>query len=388
MRLLLYSMMILLGSSSLFSQGIDFFEGTWQEALEMAKQKEKIIFVDAYAVWCGPCKRMAKNVFTQEKVGDFYNANFINMKLDMEKGEGLKFRQKYPVAAFPTLFYIDYTGEVVKQVKGAQQVDAFIRLGEGVLKSIDRSGEFAEQYEKGNRDPELVYKYVQALNKAGKSSLKISNTYFRDDPDMENEFNLQLLYEATVAVDSRIFDLFVKHYKAIGKVKGLQALNDRVLLASTNTANKGIEFQSLELVEEAKEKMKKHYPQRSEEFGIEMDMAYFKKLGDHKNFMKACAAFAKKVANGNAKDLDYLASDIQKSFSDDEKCMKMAEKYAKEAAEKGGIYNYYLTYATILSHNGKKEEALKAAQKSLELAKEAGKGAENLVQRVIKKIES
>lgn len=388
MRLLLFSMMLLLGSSSIFSQGIDFFQGTWQEALELARQQEKIIFVDAYAVWCGPCKRMAKNVFTQEKVGDFYNTNFINMKLDMERGEGLKFRQKYPVGAFPTLFYIDYTGEVVKQVKGAQQADAFIRLGEGVLKSIDRSGEFAEEYEKGNRNPELVYKYVQALNKAGKPSLKISNAYFRDDPDMENEFNLQLLYEATVAADSRIFDLFTEHYKSIGKVKGLQALNDRVLLACTNTANKGIEFQSLELIEEAKGKMKKYYPQRAEEFSIEIDMTYFKKIGDHKNFLKACGAYAKKVSNGNAKDLDYLAMDIQKSFGDDEKCMKMAEKYAKEAAEKGGLYNYYLTYATILDHNGKKEEALKAANKSLELAKESGKGAESLVKRVIQKIES
>ena len=78
----------------------------------------------------------------------------------------MKFRQKYPVGAFPTLFYIDYTGEVVKQVRGAQQADPLIQLGSSVLKSIDRSGQYAEEYEKGNRNPELVYKYVQSLNKA------------------------------------------------------------------------------------------------------------------------------------------------------------------------------------------------------------------------------
>ena len=57
--------------------GITFFEGTYEEALELAKSERKIILIDAYASWCGPCKVMAKNVFTQAEVGDFYNNNFI-----------------------------------------------------------------------------------------------------------------------------------------------------------------------------------------------------------------------------------------------------------------------------------------------------------------------
>ena len=69
------------------------------------------------------------------------------MKLDMERGEGLKFRQKYPVSAFPTLFYIDSSGEVVHKVKGAQQVDAFLKLGEYVLSKVDYSKNFAAEYE-------------------------------------------------------------------------------------------------------------------------------------------------------------------------------------------------------------------------------------------------
>ena len=59
------------------TDGIQFFTGTWDEALEKAKEENKLIFLDAYASWCGPCKRMSKSVFTDEKVGEFFNANFI-----------------------------------------------------------------------------------------------------------------------------------------------------------------------------------------------------------------------------------------------------------------------------------------------------------------------
>lgn len=85
-------------------EGIQFFHGTWAEALEKAKIEDKLLFVDAYAQWCGPCKVMAKNVFTQKKVGDFFNENFINLKMDMETTDGASFGHKYPVSAYPTLF--------------------------------------------------------------------------------------------------------------------------------------------------------------------------------------------------------------------------------------------------------------------------------------------
>jgi uncharacterized protein YyaL (SSP411 family) len=55
-----------------------------------AKKENKLIFVDAYASWCGPCKLMVKNIFPLKTVGDYYNSHFINAKIDMEKGEGIE----------------------------------------------------------------------------------------------------------------------------------------------------------------------------------------------------------------------------------------------------------------------------------------------------------
>ena len=59
------------------NRSIVFREGNWEKILKQAKKEKKLIFVDCYTSWCGPCKMLAKNVFTQDKVADFYNTEFV-----------------------------------------------------------------------------------------------------------------------------------------------------------------------------------------------------------------------------------------------------------------------------------------------------------------------
>ncbi len=115
-------------SGASFAQ-MRFFEGKWGEALKEAKSENKLLFVDAYAVWCGPCRWMANNVFPDEQVSKYFNENFINYKLDMEKGEGPKIAQNYKVTAYPTLLFIDGEGNVKHRVLGAQSVEDLIGAG-------------------------------------------------------------------------------------------------------------------------------------------------------------------------------------------------------------------------------------------------------------------
>lgn len=129
------TLLLLVLSTSSFAQ-INFFKGTYQEALEKAKEENKPVFVDAYAIWCGPCKWMTANTFTDEAVADFFNKNFINLKLDAERGNGAEFAGKYRVTAYPTLFFLRGDGSVVKKVLGALPPDAFIDEGEAALKSF------------------------------------------------------------------------------------------------------------------------------------------------------------------------------------------------------------------------------------------------------------
>ena len=67
-----------------FSQGIEFFHGNWEEVMEKAVNEDKMVFVDAYTTWCGPCKKMSKQVFPDGKVGTYFNDNFINVKMNIK----------------------------------------------------------------------------------------------------------------------------------------------------------------------------------------------------------------------------------------------------------------------------------------------------------------
>lgn len=112
--------------------GIQFTEASWKDILKKAKAEKKVIFLDAYASWCGPCKLLQKNVFTKKAVGDYYNSKFINVKMDMEKGEGPALAQVYPLEAYPTLLYIDGNGKILRKVLGLQTPEALIAIGKSV----------------------------------------------------------------------------------------------------------------------------------------------------------------------------------------------------------------------------------------------------------------
>lgn len=113
--------------------GISFFKGEFDLALKKAKSEKKLVFLDIYATWCGPCKRLKANTFSNTEVGSYYNANFINVALNGEEGEGMELARKYGVKAYPTLLYINGDGQVLESVTGYHNSSQFIDLGNSVL---------------------------------------------------------------------------------------------------------------------------------------------------------------------------------------------------------------------------------------------------------------
>ncbi len=115
--------------------GIQFIEENWNKALQEAKKQKKLIFLDAYASWCGPCKMLKRNTFPDKGAGEFFNKNFINVAIDMEKGDGPAVSAKYNVTAYPTLIITDADGNMITFTRGYIDPKELIEFGKhGLLK--------------------------------------------------------------------------------------------------------------------------------------------------------------------------------------------------------------------------------------------------------------
>ena len=113
--------------------GITFQTDSLTEVKKLAKEANKTIFIDAYTVWCGPCKKMASNVFTDKEVGAFFNENFYNVKMDMEKSEGMLVARKYNVNFYPTLLFIKPDGSLIKKEVGYKDKSQLLKLAKLAL---------------------------------------------------------------------------------------------------------------------------------------------------------------------------------------------------------------------------------------------------------------
>ncbi|WP_261511256.1 thioredoxin family protein [Chryseobacterium paludis] len=171
----------------LFAQeSIQFQDLPFKDLVAKAKKENKIIFIDAYASWCGPCKLMEKNVFTKKSVGDYYNANFVNARFDMEKGEGREIAAKYGVRSYPTYLFLNGDGELVSQNLGYMEESIFLTMAQDINSPNNKKGSLKDRFANGEKDPEFLIN-IMKLNSTSDFDFakKASERYFENKKKTE-----------------------------------------------------------------------------------------------------------------------------------------------------------------------------------------------------------
>ena len=152
--------------------GVKWETGSLQEALDKAAGNKKgpsVVFLDCYTSWCGPCKMMAEKVFPTKEAGEYFNKRFVNIKIDMEKGEGPAIGKKYGVRAYPTFLILDAQGNEIGRVVGGGQLESFIKKVEDAVKPANRPEAMLEKYNKSG-DMADAYAYLQVVDKLHKDA--------------------------------------------------------------------------------------------------------------------------------------------------------------------------------------------------------------------------
>lgn len=169
---------------------------SWNAVKSKAVKENRMIFMDCYTSWCGPCKGLAQNVFPQPKVGEFLNSNFVCCKYDMEKGEGIMLYKKYKdnIPGFPTMLVINPVDEsIVHKVVGYTEPDALITALQDGLDGKTLAV-FQKRYEAGERFLELIKDYCKALDVAYDQGTKekVVRDYIESMP-LDSLMNKELL---------------------------------------------------------------------------------------------------------------------------------------------------------------------------------------------------
>ncbi|MBC9909924.1 thioredoxin family protein [Chitinophaga varians] len=198
-KLIFFCTLIFTAQLTRAQNGISFFNGSWKEVQEEATRQQKMIFVDVYTEWCGPCKYMDREVFTDTTVARKYAAHFIAYKLDAEKGEGVELSRRYNVGAYPTFLFLNSGGYVVHKVTGEREKAPFIGLADVAVKAgADKHnpGNLEKLFAEGDRSPQFLRDYLRRLAEADLDNSEVLDAYFKTIPAPVLEDDSTLLFFA------------------------------------------------------------------------------------------------------------------------------------------------------------------------------------------------
>ncbi|MNX42959.1 thiol:disulfide interchange protein precursor [compost metagenome] len=224
-------------ASSAQNRSINFTTASLKEAFKLAKEQRRMIFVDCYTVWCVPCKGMEKLVFTQDSVADFFNSHFINVKLDMEKGEGPEALKTYDVGAFPTYLLFDEEGKQIYKFVGGMPANEFmakIRIGMNPKNDIATRD---TRYAAGDRDHALLRELIKQKFKQKESKIgqALTAEYFglmspAEKVNRENWFLFGEGFDSQFISDigSTNFNYLLAHYKDFVAKNGKEIVDNKI----------------------------------------------------------------------------------------------------------------------------------------------------------------
>ncbi len=208
----------------------DFRDISFDEARKAASREGKLVFMDFYTSWCGPCKRMTDQVFPQKSVGDYMNATFIPLKLDAEKG-GSELAARYKVKSYPTYIVTDTAGHEIARLSCAMPAEEFL---EKVRHAIDYGmtpERIKERFESGERTPQLVEAYAMQLVDKGeyRNINKIIDEYYHSLTDSQklDPANTFVFTTFTMGFDNERTRYMIEHEEEFKK-NNIKAINDRI----------------------------------------------------------------------------------------------------------------------------------------------------------------
>lgn len=392
--------------------GMKFEHGSWTEILAKAKAENKYIIMDCFTTWCGPCKFMDANIFPLKESGDFFNANYLNVKVqfdstanDSEEVKAWKkdmkmIEKEYAINAYPTYLIFDPNGNAVHRAVGStlKAVDFIARGKAGMVPETQYYTQL-KKYTNGEKDPAFLRKMALMAADAydTKSAAKISSEYMASMTDMFTKENIEFISKFTSKSSDRGFALMMENGDKVdaiigqGKTKskltgiilteevlpGIRKVNSDKTITSPDytaivaAAVKKYPAFSNEITDYTEKTKINYYLSKKEWSGFKNEvLAYMSKYGENKLTPAELNSYAWGVFE-NCKDMT---------------CVTEALDWSRKSFKDKDNHMYLDTYANILHKMGRTKEAIEAEEKALAMIPDTDPESKKTYQATIDKM--
>lgn len=353
------------------ADGVQFTTVTsWQQALDMAKAQNKPIFLDAYTDWCGWCKVMDKETFSNADVASVMNAAFVNVKMEMETGEGIDVSMKYRITGFPTFVVFSPDGMPTFRTSGYQPPADW-------LKTLADMQDPAKRTVHKGITPTLKLSWPdwhRASFIKGKErkfpDTAVARAWFRAQTDKFNEVSFGVLLRHDMGEEIEQWALTQEDRYRSMYGDEVAALRDGII---SRTLSQAVSKKDLRLLQRAKDLVPGTDEAQRTRVHHRIDARYYQYTSDWKGVGRVVRSMAADASLSElASNVNDLAWTVYEKSDDAEAIESAIDGMARVVALPNVEWAHVDTYAALLYKAGRMAEAQTAALRAIELGKASG----------------
>ncbi|MBK7441902.1 MAG: thioredoxin family protein [Bacteroidetes bacterium] len=365
---------VFISGSLLFGQSINFEPMSLEDALTESGKTGKPVLFMAYQSTCSHCEKMLNEIFPDTAVSNFYNANYINVKIDLlDQAMAKKYIKQFYITSFPTFVILNSKGETLYQFVGEFKGSEFVKQGKLALDPQNQIPTNRIAFEKNMADSTACYNYLLVLSRGRLATQGVANSYFAaNNKQLEtNATNWKILSMSVSDMESEVFKFMLAHRNDFAQVMTAKKVDRKFYLtaafnlqtpASNNDTTNYFKMRNIAAT-----------------FGMPIidslilvnDLNVYEKNKRWADYINAAKSGAEKYLWNDSNTLRRISDNFYE-HSDDKSTLMKGANYAVRSAELKPEYFNNLSAAKIYYKTGYDDLAKKYAKQAIVEGKKKG----------------
>lgn len=361
----------------------------WNDVIALAKKENKLVFVDCYTTWCGPCKYVSSKVFPLKNVGDFYNKNFVcvGLQIDQTKKDNedvvatravaKQIEKEYKIEAYPTFLIFDNSGKLVHKFVGAGDDKMMIESAQAALTPAGQYYTLLAEFNAGKRDGAFITNLCKAAKAAGEKTDDFIKAFVTSQENLYTKENGEILLANIGSAEGAAFNQLYKNRIIWRNLLDQEKFDEKMKLGVAADMMEYVAKQRSMNINwsDVESSFKETYPDYYAEQLAKVKVLFAMQIQDWNEFEGSLKALLNSYPNSlenvqNVELLNGLAWSVFENISD-KNLLNSALNWSKKSLAKEQNAAFLDTYANLLYKLGKTAEAIETEEKALTLTTDA-----------------